>query len=140
MSQASIIRAVDAKFVTLPGIDLNNVDFPNAGYVPQAELPYMAVSWPSLTSVPLGPGSDTVTEWRGVYQVRCNWPAGTGINDAATQADAVMALFPRGLSLLTDDNWLIRFESANPMPPIVDGAWVYGIARMPWFAHQFPSS
>lgn len=136
MSEATIFKAINTQMATLPNIDENNTAWLGVAYVPQAETPYLDLSMPAITAKMITVGKAGVLEWRGIYQVTCNWPIGGGIDDVLVQRDAVRALFPNGLSLLTDDGWYVKFFAADPKPLIQDGGWLRGIIQVPWLLHE----
>lgn len=136
MSLQGIMAALDAQLATLSGLDTSKVAWLNTAYVPEANTAYLATSLPAITRTPITIGAAGEVEWRGTYQVRCNWPAGTGVGDAAAQVDSILALFPRGLTLTTSDGLQLIFDTPTPRPFAIDGEWLYGVAQMPWFAYE----
>lgn len=140
MSLASIGAALDARLLTLPGIDTANINWEGVLYTPVAGTPYLAVQLIAISRRALGIGPGAVLEWDGTYQVSAFWPIGEGRAPAAAVVDSILALFPRGLSLTTTDGTVIKFEASTPIPLITQAPWIQGIARMPFFAHELPTS
>jgi hypothetical protein len=129
---AAIQVALDTQLALLD-FDISRISFSNTVYVPEGDVPYLDAAIVAVNRRAISIGETGVTQWDGIYQVRCNYPIGVGVADLFAEVKAVTDLFPRGLGLPTSDGYLIRFESPTPKPPVYSGAWASGIAQMPWF-------
>lgn len=108
---------LDAKFLTLAGLDTAKVAWPGQAFTPTpGSIWYSIALLPAGTDAALGPtGSKHET---GIYQVSIYGPPGSGSGDLFRAADAVVALFDRTLGsgvqcgvptpgpLLTEPDWL----------------------------------
>lgn len=99
MSHDAIRAALGTRLQLLsPAIPLA---WPNSAYTPVVGTPFARVAFlPGLTSNPtMGAGSLDVKRYNGLMQVALFYPINTGEGDPRRKADAVIALFPRGLTL-----------------------------------------
>lgn len=144
MTIQTIMIAIDAQLATV-NFDSSRVIFLNVVYGPKAGIPYLRASMPALTrkAVTMGTeqavsGPGVVDRWDGIYQVDAVWPVNAGSDGCAEMVGQVLSLFPRGLTLTSSDNRLIRFDTATPVPIRQDGeAWLRGSIRCPWWCLEF---
>lgn len=140
----TIMVAIDGQLATV-NFDPNRVIFLNVVYAPKAGIPYLRASMPGLTRVATtmgteqtvgGPGN--VSRWDGIYQVDAVWPVDAGSDGCAEMVGQILRLFPRGLTLITSDSLLVRFNTPTPVPIRQDGeAWLRGAVRCPWWCQEY---
>lgn len=136
MSATSIRAALDARLKTLANSP--SVAWENVSFEPVPGTAFLSVSLlPATTEAPtiLGVvGSDIALE-QGVYQVTVVAPVNQGPGGATRIAEAVRALFPRGLSL-TSGGVTVRIGGhASIAPALSDSDWYSVPVSVPYFAH-----
>lgn len=91
MSWTAARAALDARLATLPSLGTSKIAWPNVKLDAQTALYYMVAFLPATVEPELQ-GSD---HEGGIYQVSVYVPAGEGLGNALTQAQAVADHFKR---------------------------------------------
>jgi hypothetical protein len=131
-----IRSALDSRLATLsspPPIVYENVQYdPVVGtlFLDVALLPAQT-EHPTVTGVV---GQELALE-QGIYQVTVVAPVNQGPGAAATKAEAVRALFPRGLSLTSGGVQVRVSGRPSVAPALVDADWYRVPVSVPYFAH-----
>ena len=108
---------LDAKLVTLSGINTARIAWPGVTFVPPAGAAWYKVSFlPTGTDAALGVGASK--HEGGIYQVSVFSPDGSGLGTLLGLADAVVALFDR--QLLTN----IHTGVPVPAPVLTEPGWL----------------
>jgi len=125
MSLTSIRAALDARLEAFtPAL---SIAWENMAYKPAANAPFVKVDLlPARTENPSMMGADAGTDlrrMRGIYQLLLNYPNNAGPGGAAVKADALVAHFPRGLSLVYGGVTVRVFNTPSIAPHFNDGSW-----------------
>lgn len=116
MSQATISAALSARLATLVGYQ---VQWENAPFTPPAGV-YLAEAFLPATTLAVGISNASSDEYSGIYQVSVMAPKGATKGPPRVAADAVLALFPRGLQL-TRTGITVTILRASMGPALMDG-------------------
>jgi hypothetical protein len=130
MSIAAIEAVLHDRLALLTGID---IAWPDQPYVPTVGRPYLAPTLVARQRRSMGAGPSAAHQWIGTYQVSVYWPAGEGPGAYNAQIDALIAHFPRALTLPTSAGRPVIIEEATPQPKYDAGDWVNAPVVMQWF-------
>lgn len=92
MSWDAARAALDARFLTLPGLDPARIHWPNKAFDPCGQSYWKVAFLPAAVDPEMGSSKD---HEKGVYQVSRFVPAGTNFGAALRDAQAVVDLFKR---------------------------------------------
>lgn len=118
MSQSLIKIALEKRLATLtPALA---TAYENVNYIPVTGTPYQRVNL--LPATPENPtiGGNYHLEL-GIFQVTLCYPQGTGSATAKARAEAIKALFPRGLNLTESTTSLTITRTPAIAPAFMDG-------------------
>lgn len=139
MSAISIQLAFDQLLLNSQNESIEIAWFGRA-YTPVIGTPYLSPSMLACTSAPQGAGAGGTILWRGIYQVRLNYPAANGPDDAGQKAEELRRdLFKRGLNLPTTDGWTVVVENTEVPPAIQGDVWLTQPVLVRWWALEFPT-
>jgi hypothetical protein len=116
MSQATISAALSARLNTLAGYQ---VQWENSPFTPPSGV-YLAESFLPAATLAVGISNASSDEYSGIYQVSVMAPKGATKGPPRVAADAVLALFPRGLQL-TRSGITVTILRASMGPAVIDG-------------------
>jgi hypothetical protein len=110
------------------------IAWPNTVYRPRPGVSYLSVESAGRARTPLGFGADSVQQWAGIFQVSCFVPRDSGDREQDGIASKVLAAFPRGLTLPTEQgiNLIVSFSTAPS--PVSYGDWSNLPVAVHWFA------
>jgi hypothetical protein len=132
MSLAPIQAALDARLQALTGID---IAWQGTAYQPATGRPFLMVRMSGRNRRPMGAGPIAAHIWEGFYQINVMWPAGEGTQPALVQADALVAHFPRALTLTTTAGSRVVIENTTVQPDYDAGDWVSVPVLINWFCN-----
>lgn len=116
MSQAIISAALSARLNTVAGYQ---VQWENSPFTPPSGV-YLAESFLPADTLAVGISNASSDEYSGIYQVSVMAPKGATKGPPRVAADAVLALFPRGLQL-TRSGITVTILRASMGPALIDG-------------------
>jgi len=125
---------------TIPDIDLQSAlndrlydEFPtlpvaweNVEYAPTVGTPYLRAYLLPAESEVITLGASPYIERRGIFQVDCVYPVGAGWSAAKTQAAAIVAAFPAGVSFVYN-GLTVRVDRSWPGPGMPDANGWYKV-------------
>ncbi len=141
MSLRTILAALNAQLITLPGFNDAQCAWPGKPFASTTGVAYLAPKITALVRKRLGgSGQYGTREISGTYQVSTFQPVVVGAAEDAAMgvADSILALFEGGTTLTTTDSWMIRMDTPTAMPSIIDGQWVHIPVLCPWFVTYDP--
>lgn len=123
--KAQIRAALEARLETLaPAIE---IAWENMKYSPRNAIPYMQVNlMHARTANPTmcGTGSADMERHTGFLQILLHYPVNKGPGLADAKADAVVALYARGLSLTSSGVTVDILDTPTVAPSLIkDGTW-----------------
>jgi hypothetical protein len=116
----------------------SEIAWPNRVYAPKKGVPFFDVQMAGRARTPLGFGQDSVEQWTGIYQVGVMVPRDTGDRDQDILAAKVLAAFPRGLNLTTNNGNYLTIEYSTVPGPVAWGDWSLMPVQIHWFATELP--
>lgn len=123
MSNDAIQVALSTRLLTLsPALPFA---WPNSAYTPVIGTPFARVGFlAAQTANPtMGAGALDMKRYNGLMQVSLFYPVNTGEGDPRRKADAVIALFPRGLTL-THSGVVVHIDyTPSAAPGFSQDAW-----------------
>lgn len=123
MSLDAIQVALSAHVATLsPALP---IAWANVAYTPIVGTPFMRVNFlPAQTYNPsMGVGALDLKRYTGIMQVTLFYPINQGEGDPRRKADAVIALFPRGLTLTSSGVVVHVDNTPSAAPGYSQDAW-----------------
>jgi Bacteriophage related domain of unknown function len=136
VSIKNIRSALEQRLATLS--PATPVAWENAQYAPTLGTMYLAVALlPARTENPTitgDPAQELALE-QGVFQVTVVAPVNGGSGPASDKAEAIRALFPRGLSLTVSGTTVRIAEKATVSAAIPNDDWYNVPVSIPYFCH-----
>lgn len=138
MTIRTIMAAIDERLLQVD-FDPERIGTTNVTYRPDGR-PYLLATMAMISNQALTLGADKsvggagyTDQWQGTYQVEICWPENTGSDGLYGLQAALLKHFARGLTLDTADGRHVRFDAPTILPTYLDGAWVRGAVRCPWW-------
>lgn len=136
MSETNIEIALLARLkAMLPAI---STAWPNMGFTPVTGTPWQRVA--VLRAEPLAAfhGSTGKPVYRsGILSVTLFYPPEQGSGAAMTRAEAIVAHFPRALSLSQGDTSLRIADEPRILPALPEAAWYALPVHIPYYSYDF---
>jgi hypothetical protein len=115
---ASIMDALNAHLNTFATSEGITVAWEGVDFTPPAGAYLRAFLLPAMT-IGAALGTDAPNKHRGIYQVDCIYPGGSGWGACAAMAEKVRVQFKRGTRLMSND---LIIESVSFGPGMMDGS------------------
>lgn len=128
-----ILAALQAR---LEGYQSTNVGWVGTIYTPTPQVPFLStqIAWNRRV---LGAGADGLAEYRGSYLINVYEPTGEGLGPAVEKVDALLALYPRGETLVSGGAEVI-ISNGSAQNAMVGAVWVQIPVIISWFCFEKP--
>lgn len=145
-----VYNALDAQIELIRGAPTNfpgDVVLMNITYVPTTGHPYVIATMAAYVrrAITLGPDSTVrggyMAEHKGTYRIDAVVPQDAGRTIATRLQDEVLALFPRGTTLIGSGGEQVIIDAPTPLPLSGQAgtnldAWLWASVNVPWFAYE----
>lgn len=126
-----ILRGFEVQLATIASS--TPIASPNVDYTPVVGTSFIRSTLLPAQTLQASIGIDGTNRYQGVYQVDVFSPQGTGPAAGIALVDEIIELFPRGLSLSTDDI-TVRVATSSVLPAREEPDWYQIPVSIDWFS------